>query len=62
MVRDEKQHPDELSDWRNFKAIKNGGKQALEDRAIAAYILVLDNGGTEQQAQEAHKKVYENYK
>lgn len=38
-------HPDHHTDYARFKAIEKGGKQAIEDKAIAAYMRAYEEGG-----------------
>jgi hypothetical protein len=45
-------HPDQLSDYHKLKQIKVGSKQAIEDKAIAAYHKALDDGRTKEEAEE----------
>lgn len=60
MKIDEQQHPDYLADKRAFDSITHGGRQALEDAALAAYFAVLDSGGAVQAAQDAFFNVFNN--
>lgn len=55
-------HPDIITDWKAAKEIKRGGKQALEDEAIEAYLKTLKETGDEKQAQEANRLVYQKHK
>jgi len=45
-------HPDQLTDWIKTKEIRRGGKQAIEDKAIAAYHKALDDGRTKGEAEK----------
>jgi len=45
-------HPDQLTDWVKTKEIRRGSKQAIEDKAIAAYHKALDDGRTKEEAEE----------
>lgn len=54
-------HPDELADWRAFKQITHGSRQAIDDEAIAAYLKVYNETKDEKQADEAHSLVYKKY-
>lgn len=51
-------HPDTLSDYRALKAIQRGGNQAVEDKAIAAYMKAYKEHGKE----EAEKVFFEHFK
>jgi hypothetical protein len=55
---DEKEHPDQLSDWDKFKKTDRGGNQALEDKALDAYFKVFADGGNEDEAKAAYFNVY----
>lgn len=41
-------HPDHLTDYATFKAIQKGSKQAIENKAIAAYMLAYEERGKEE--------------
>lgn len=41
-------HPDTHSDYRALKAITRGGNQAIEDKAIAAYMKAYEEHGKEE--------------
>lgn len=41
-------HPDALTDYRAFKAIRRGGNQAIEDKAIAEYMKAYEELGKEE--------------
>lgn len=41
-------HPDHLTDYARFKAIERGGKQAIEDKAIAEYMRAYEELGKEE--------------
>lgn len=41
-------HPDHLTDYATFKAIERGSKQAIEDKAIAAYMKAYEEVGKEE--------------
>ena len=45
-------HPDALTDWIKTKEQRRGGKQAIEDMAIAAYHKALDDGRTKEEAEK----------
>jgi hypothetical protein len=49
-------HPDQLSDWIKTKEIQRGSKQAIEDKAIAAYHKALDDGRTKEEAEKEYFK------
>lgn len=42
------EHPDTLTDYATFKAIQKGSKQAIEDKAIAAYMKAYEERGKEE--------------
>lgn len=42
------EHPDTLTDYARFKAINRGSKQAIEDKAIAAYMKAYEEVGKEE--------------
>jgi hypothetical protein len=48
-------HPDQLSDYHRLKQITRGGKQAIEDKAIAAYIKAYEEVGKEEAEKEFFK-------
>lgn len=54
-------HPDALQDWRAFKAITRGGRQAIENEAIKAYLDVFEQTGDLKKAEEANRNVYVKY-
>lgn len=41
-------HPDLLQDYARLKQITHGGKQAIEDKAIAEYMRVFEEVGREE--------------
>ena len=41
-------HPDTHLDYARFKAIQKGSKQAIEDKAIAAYMKAYEERGKEE--------------
>lgn len=41
-------HPDTHQDYARFKAIEKGSKQAIEDKAIAAYMKAYEEKGKEE--------------
>lgn len=41
-------HPDHHLDYATFKAIEKGSKQAIEDKAIAAYMKAYEERGKEE--------------
>lgn len=41
-------HPDTTTDYSRLKAIKTGGRQAIEDKAIAAYMKAYEERGKEE--------------
>lgn len=41
-------HPDTHQDYATFKAIERGSKQAIEDKAIAAYMKAYEEVGKEE--------------
>jgi hypothetical protein len=45
-------HPDHHTDWIKTKEIQRGSKQAIEDKAIAAYHKALDDGRTKEEAEK----------
>jgi nitrate reductase assembly molybdenum cofactor insertion protein NarJ len=47
------EHPDTAQDYHRLKQITRGGRQATEDKAIAAYMRVFDEKG-----REAAEEVY----
>lgn len=47
------EHPDTLTDYSRLKAIRRGSRQAIEDKAIAAYMRVF-----EEQGREDAEKIY----
>jgi hypothetical protein len=49
-------HPDLLRDYHRLKQITRGGMQAIEDKAIAAYMRVFD-----EQGREAAEKIFFNH-
>jgi hypothetical protein len=51
-------HPDETADWKEYKKIKVGAHQAIEDQAIKNYHAVFDNGGS---SAEAEAKYFETF-
>lgn len=61
MQRHEDQHPDELDDKNRFFGIQVGGREALEDAAIKSYHLIIESGGTRQQAEDAYFKIFADY-
>ena len=48
-------HPDQLTDWIKTKEQRRGGKQAIEDRAIAAYMKAYEEVGKEEAEKEFFK-------
>jgi hypothetical protein len=50
-------HPDHLSDFSRLKAIRRGSRQAIEDKAIAAYMKAFEERGRE----EAEKQYFETF-
>lgn len=51
------EHPDHLTDYARLKAIKIGGRKAIEDKAIAAYMKAFEEVGRE----EAEKQYFETF-
>lgn len=51
-------HPDHLTDYATFKAIQKGSKQAIEDKAIAAYMLAYEERGKEEAGKEEAEKIF----
>lgn len=51
------EHPDHHSDYARLKAIKAGGRKAIEDKAIAAYMKAFEEVGRE----EAEKQYFEHF-
>lgn len=51
-------HPDTHHDYRTLIAIRRGGNQAIEDKAIAEYMKVHEELGKE----EAEKVYFEHFK
>jgi hypothetical protein len=47
------EHPDAEQDYHAFKQIQRGGRQAIEDKAIAEYMRVYEEEG-----REAAEEVY----
>lgn len=47
-------HPDHLADYARLKAIRRGSRQAIEDKAIAAYMKAFEEVGRE----EAEKQYF----
>jgi hypothetical protein len=41
-------HPDHHTDFSRLKAIRRGSRQAIEDKAIEAYIKVFEEVGREE--------------
>lgn len=61
------EHPDTLQDFSRLKAIRRGSRQAIEDKAIAAYLKAYEEVGREEAEQEYFKhfnnsKTYNNVK
>lgn len=52
-------HPDQLSDWIKTKEIRRGSKQAIEDKAIAAYHKALDDGRGREEAERIFFKHFQ---
>jgi len=48
-------HPDAISDYHRLKQIIRGGRQVIEDRAIAAYIKAYEEVGKEEAEKEYFK-------
>jgi len=48
-------HPDRVSDWIKAKERKRGSMQAIEDKAIAEYMIVFDEKGREAAEKEFFK-------
>jgi hypothetical protein len=48
-------HPDAISDYHKLKQIRTGSRQAIEDKAIAAYIKAYDERGREAAEKEFFK-------
>lgn len=42
------EHPDTLSDYRALKQIQRGAQQAIEDKAIEAYIRAYEQRGKDE--------------
>jgi hypothetical protein len=42
------EHPDHLSDYSRLKAIRRGSRQAIEDKAIEAYMKAFEEAGREE--------------
>lgn len=51
------EHPDQLTDFSRLKAIRRGSRQAIEDKAIAAYMKAFKEVGRE----EAEKQYFEHF-
>lgn len=51
-------HPDTAQDYRALIAIRRGGNQAIEDKAIAAYMTAYEEVGKE----EAESIFFEHFK
>lgn len=51
------EHPDLHSDFSRLKAIRRGSRQAIEDKAIAAYMKAFEEVGRE----EAEKQYFEHF-
>lgn len=54
-------HPDALRDWKAFKDIQRGSRQAIDDEAIDAYIKTFEETGDKKKAEEANRIVYQKY-
>lgn len=54
-------HPDTIADWKKFKEIARGSKQAIEDEAIDAYLTTWKATGDLKKAEEANRLVYSKY-
>lgn len=50
-------HPDHLLDYSRLKAIRRGSRQAIEDKAIEAYLKAYEERGRE----EAEKQYFEHF-
>jgi hypothetical protein len=48
-------HPDALTDFSRLKAIRRGSRQAIEDKAIEAYLRAYEEQGREEAEQEYFK-------
>jgi hypothetical protein len=48
-------HPDHHTDFSRLKAIRRGSRQAIEDKAIEAYMKVFEEVGKEEAEQEYFK-------
>jgi hypothetical protein len=48
-------HPDHLTDWIKTKEQRRGSMQAIEDKAIAAYIKAYDERGKEEAEEQYFK-------
>lgn len=57
---DENQHPDLLSDRKNFYSIDRGGRQAIEDMALKKYFEVLDSGMGQVEAEAVFNNALKN--
>lgn len=55
---DPNEHPDYYSDRKAFYEIHTGGRQALEDAAIAAYLAAIAAGNTEDEAKAKFFDIY----
>lgn len=42
------EHPDHHTDYARLKAIKTGGRKAIEDKAITAYMKAFEEVGREE--------------
>lgn len=54
-------HPDLITDWQATKKIDRGGRRAIEDEAITAYLKAWKATGDEDAAKEANRLVYSKY-
>jgi hypothetical protein len=55
-------HPDALSDYHAFKAIKRGSKQAADDRAMEAMWQALEAGASKEEVEKVFFDTYKNVK
>lgn len=54
-------HPDTAGDWESLKAIKRGGMQAADDKAMEAYYDAIVAGKTVDEAGEVFIKTYQKF-
>jgi hypothetical protein len=54
-------HPDMIQDWKATKAIKHGGRQAIDTEAMEAYYDTFEATGDKEKAAEAMINVHQKY-